>query len=218
MTPQDFNEFSALLDRTAIVTFLQRGKDWETLVTTMFEELAGYDLEAIRGALRDHVRSEKFFPTLADIVTRIDGTAEDRAALAWSLVMRAIERHGAYESVRFPSPAFHFAIAEMGGWQHLARIELADVPFRAKDFARFFTIGESEASWGFEPDKKHVPQYLAGHHETWNRAVGILREPCVYDVQTGARIDVLALPSQAGQPAITPILEQLTEKMGGVAR
>ena len=185
MTSEQYNDFEAIMSRAALLTFQQRGKDWRALVTAMFEELAAYDLESIRAAVSAHVRSEKFFPTLADIATRIEGGSDARAALAWAVVVRAVERLGHSLSVRFPSPAYHYAIEQMGGWQKLcATLTDDEVKWRGKDFERFFEIGERVASWEHEPGKVCVPPYLMGWHETNNRRGGHAL-PDVIDVATG---------------------------------
>lgn len=219
MTSQEYDGFKKLLERAATVTFLQRGKDWETLVTVMFEELAQYDLEDIRSAVGAHVRSEKFFPALADIVQRIEGRPEARAAAAWALVLRAISRFGHDTSVRFPSPAFHYALGQMGGWAKLCmRLTDAELPFRAKDFARFFEIGERCATWDGANGTVKVPAYLAGTCDLFNRANGYALPPKVYDAETGETLESRALLPPRGE--VVPIMAALAERMraGGEKR
>jgi hypothetical protein len=186
MRGDQYKDFETIMARAALLTFQQRGKDWRDLVTAMFEELAAYELEDVRTAVAAHVRARKFFPTLSDIITRIDGLPEDRAAVAWQTVVRAIRRLGHYVSVRFQSPAYHYAIAQMGGWQELcSSLRIEELPFRGKDFERFFQIGERVATWGNEAGKVHVPSYLMGGHEANNRRGGFALLPDVVDAKTG---------------------------------
>jgi hypothetical protein len=185
MTGEQYNDFEAIMNRAALLTFQQKGKDWRALVTAMFEELAMYDLENVRAAVAAHVRSEKFFPTLADIITLIEGCSEDRAALAWAAVVRAVERLGRSLSVRFPSPAYHYAIEQIGGWQKLCTtLTDEEIKWRGKDFERFFEIGERVASWEHEPGKVRVQPYLMGWYEANNRRGGCAL-PDVVDAETG---------------------------------
>lgn len=219
MTSQDYDGFKKLLERAATVTFQQRGKDWGALVTVMFEELAQYDLETIRAAVRDHVRSEKFFPALADIVCRIEGRPEDRAAAAWGMVLRAVSRFGHDTSVRFPSPAFHYTVGQIGGWAKLCmRLTDAELPFRARDFARFFEIGERCATWDGTSGTVKVPAYLVGTCELSNRANGHRLPARVYDAETGKVLEGMALPARKGE--VVPIMAALAERMraGGEKR
>jgi hypothetical protein len=179
-----YSAFDYIMSKAALLTFMQRGKDWEGLVTAMFEELAQYDLEVIRAAIAAHVRSEKFFPTLADIVRRIEGSPEDRAKLAWQMVIRAIQKFGHGANVRFPSPAYHYAIAQMGGWTALcSKLREDELPFREKDFEQFFKIGEHVASWEHAEGKVHVPAYLSGFYERQNKIYALPSK--VVDVVTG---------------------------------
>jgi hypothetical protein len=150
-----------------------------------FMLLLPYDLGQIKEALQEHMRIAVFMPKPADIILRIECSSEDRAALAWAAVVRAVERLGHGLSVRFLSPAFHYAIEQMGGWQKLCTtLTDAEVKWRGKDFTRFFEIGERVASWDHEPGKVHVPPYLAGWHEVNNRRGGHALSD-VIDVATG---------------------------------
>ena len=212
MMSRDYDSFKRLLERAATVTFLQRGKDWGTLVTVMFEELAQYDLEEIRLAVGAHVRSERFFPALADIIRRIEGRPEDRAAAAWALVMKAVSRFGHDTSVRFPSPAIHYALEQMGGWARFCmRLAEDELPFRAKDFAQFFAMGERCASWDGANGTVKVPAHLAGTCELSNRTNGYALPARVYDAETGEVLEKQVLPAGAGK--IVPIATALAAQM-----
>jgi hypothetical protein len=215
MKSGQYAEFEALLERAALLTFQQRGKDWRALVTAMFEELAAYDLESVRAAIAEHVRSEKFFPALADIVRRIEGPDETRAALAWAVVIRAVTKLGRVASVRFPSPAYHYAIERMGGWQKLcATLRDADLPFRGREFERLFAAGEKVAAWEPEPGKVAVPTYLMGWHEAANRRDGYAL-PDVIDAATGEPIKGLLGSAALPEPdEKSVVIMKLAEGMG----
>jgi hypothetical protein len=135
MKSEDYAEFERVMERAALLTFQQRSKDWLALITAFFEELAEYDLEIIRTAVKEHVFAEKFFPTLADIIKQIDGGSSDRAARAWATVVRAVSRIGRSNSVAFPSPAYIYALRQMGGWVKLCRTLTTDEEkWRGKEF------------------------------------------------------------------------------------
>lgn len=211
MTEAEYTAFAELMLWAADMTAVPNGKDVERVTFSLFEELASYPLERVREAVRDHCRSEKFFPMLADIVTRIEGRAEDRAAAAWALVLRAIGRFGYYDSVRFPDPAIHYAISQMGGWRYLSEHLTAEsAPFRAKDFARFFAIGERLAAWEHEPGKVRVAPYLVGYHEAENSRNGHDRRT-VWDAVTCAPIPEGKLPAlPAPGENVIPLIHSLT--------
>ena len=211
---RDYKRFIELMQYASELTVLPNGKDIGKMSLAFFKELASYPFEAVQAAVEAHCREEKFFPMLADIVTRIEGRSEDRAAAAWALVLKAISRYGRVDSVRFPDPAIHYAISQMGGWRNLCQTLMTEeIPFRGKDFAGYFSMGERLASWEAAPGKVRVPAYLIGEHEISNRAQGYaLRK--VWDVSTGRIIPETDLPAlQAPQDQVAPIIELMAHGM-----
>lgn len=210
MTEADFPAFAEIMHRASELTTVPNGKDVERVTLALFQALVEFPLPAVTEAVDAHCRSERFFPMLADIVTRIEGKAEDRAAAAWAMVLRAIGRFGYYDSVKFPEPATHYAIAQMGGWRYLSEYLTAEnAPFRAKDFARFFGIGERIAAWENEPGKVRVAPYLMGQHEAENSRKGHDRRT-VWDAVTCTPIPTAQLPaSQAPGENVVPLVHAL---------
>ena len=182
MNDKQWKPFCALIQLADEVT---AGKPRsETALGFMFKILERYDFGAVERAVEDHLRSQKFTVTPSDIIKRIEGTAEERAMLAWNCVVHAIQRFGRCASVRFPSPAYHYAIRQMGGWQGLcANLRNDELAFRGKDFERFFEIGERVASWEHETGKVCVQPYLMGWNEANNRRGGYAL-PDVVDTTT----------------------------------
>ncbi|MBQ4418773.1 MAG: hypothetical protein II870_03975, partial [Synergistaceae bacterium] len=168
MRREDYGEFYALMEQALDLTVMPNGKDPERVITTLFAALAPYPLELVREAVIAHCRSEKFFPMLADIVRRIEGTAEERAAVAWAALRDAIRRHTA-ESIKFSSPAMHYAIKQMGGWLKLCYMSSRELDFREKTFAMFYSIGERKASWDGANGTYKVPNYFLGECDLSNR-------------------------------------------------
>lgn len=210
MTEADFPAFVDIMRRAAELTTVPNGKEVDRVTLALFEELIQYPLEPVREAVRDHCRAEKFFPMLADIVARIEGRAEDRAAAAWAMVLRAMGRFGYYDSVKFSDPATHYAIGQMGGWRYLSEHLTAEsAPFRAKDFARFFGIGERVASWENAPGKVRVAPYLVGQHEAENSRKGYDRRT-VWDAVTCTPIPAEQLSAlQAPGENVVPLVHAL---------
>ena len=192
------------MDRAALVTVLQNGRDFEDLKTALFLALA------------EHCRASRFFPMLADIVTRIEGNIEDRAALAWSLVRKAVRKYGSGRSIRFSNdPVIHYAIEKMGGWWHLDRVlDNENEPWKFKEFARFYRLGEKRVSWNGENGTIAVIPYFPSEHEVNNRWRGFELPRKVYDVETGELVSDSLLPA-IGAPRTqgTGIVQTLTDKM-----
>lgn len=140
--------------------------------------------------LKAHSKSPdgKFMPTIADIKKQIGGSSDERAIAAWQLVKKAIERHGYYDSVRFPSPAFHVVIEQMGGWQRLGQewhsLSEKELEFRGKDFIKLFTLAERTATW------ENTPAYLPGFFERDNIGKNLQNAiPPIVDVATGGKLE-----------------------------
>ena len=142
MTENDRRAFDDIMDAVNDLTIMPGGKDLERMKKILFANLMQYPLEVIASAVNAHCRAEKFFPMLADIVRQIEGTPDERAALAWSLVMKAKQKYKLRKAIRFPSPAIHFAIEKMGGWEKLYwSIDDFNENFKAAEFQKFYKIG-----------------------------------------------------------------------------
>ena len=185
MREQDHENFQKLMDRAAIVTVLQNGRDFDDLKTALFLALQEYTLEQVTLAVAEHCRASRFFPMLADIVSRIEGNVEDRAALAWSLVRKTIRKYGTGRNLRFSHPAIHYALDKMGGWWSLNRLLDSDnEPWKFREFARFYRLGEKYASWNGEYGKEKVLPYLPSE-----QGMGRNDPVKVYDAETGKLVD-----------------------------
>ena len=143
----------------------------------------------IKRALEEHMGHSPYMPKPSDIREILEGSEDDRAALAWAEVLRAMGRWGYYDSVKFPDPAIHFAISQMGGWMHLcATLKDETIPFRGKDFAQYYAMGKR-----LGPQARPVA-YLVGKHEA-NARERNCHFRRVYDTATGKAIPESELPA-----------------------
>ena len=210
MTERDKPEFAACL-KVAADLYGRPPLSTEAL-KMFFLLLQKFSLEQVKSALQEHMAASPYMPKPCDVLRRIEWQPEDRAATAWALVLRAVSRVGHDTSVRFPSPAFHYAVEQMGGWARLCmRLTEAELPFRGRDFARFFEIGERCASWDGANGTVKVPAYLAGTCELSNRANGHDLPARVYDAESGKVLEGLAL--SAPKRAVVPIMAALAGQM-----
>ena len=217
MTERDKAEFAACL-KVAADLYGRPPLSGEAL-KMFFLLLQKFSLEQVKSALQEHMASSPYMPKPCDVIQRIEGRPEDRAAAAWALVLRAISRFGHDTSVRFPSPAIHYALNQMGGWAKLCmRLTDAELPFRARNFSRFFAMGERCASWNGANGTVKVPAYLAGTCELSNRTNGYALPAKVYDAETGEALEGQALPTGAGK--VVPFMAALAERLraGGEKR
>lgn len=170
MRTDQYGEFVTIMNRAALLTYHQKGKDWQQFVMTMFEELAQYELPDIENAVSFHVQHDKFLPTLSDIIRRIDGSPEGRAASAWAIVLNAIRHIGGYNSVAFPAPAYNYALSQLGGWiEFCSSLREDNIKWQGISFERIFVLGDCRASWDDVPGKIRVERYCVGRFEIHNR-------------------------------------------------
>lgn len=150
--------------------------------------LRDFSMAEVKRALEEHMGHSPYMPKPSDIRGILEGSEDDRAAAAWAQVIRAMGRWGYYDSVKFPDPAIHFAISQMGGWMHLcATLKDETIPFRKKDFAGYYAVGRRT--------REAIPAYLTGQHEAENRLHGHALPRQVWDVRTGQRVPEKELPA-----------------------
>ena len=186
MTERERSAFDEVLDAVNDLTIMPGGKDLERMKEVLFANLSEYPLRVVVDALYAHCRTEKFFPMLADIIRQIEGTPDERAALAWSMVMKARQKYKLRHAIRFPSAAIHFAIEKMGGWDRLYwSVDDVNESFKSAEFQRFFKIGEKCASWDGKNGKVRVCPYFPSEEEVYARKKGSANfKPEVFDVES----------------------------------
>lgn len=133
-----------------------------------FGALQDYSLEDVRKGFFAALRnpdSGQFMPRPADVIRELSGSSETRASAAWAKVRHAIERVGHMPSVVFDDAVIHAVVADMGGWVQLSTITYDELPFRERDFLRFYRSYMGR-------DLGDYPRKLAGMAETENTAAG----------------------------------------------
>lgn len=211
MTDDDKWRFADLMRLTASVTVLPNGKTVESIMPSLFEGLRQYDFTEVEDATKRYCRGNRFFPMLADIVGLIEGNDTEKALKLWTLVVRAIENIGHWHNVRFPVPAVHAAIENMGGWVWLAtHLTYDNAPFLQKEFERHIISAlRHPATVGNRP-------YLPGIDE--NARNERSRPLEVIDALTGETVSQPALRAPVGSakqglPPAKPVLELVAAKM-----
>ena len=179
MLMSEYQEFASFMRLISKVTAVPNGKSVDEMIDTLFALREEYPFEVVKGAVRRHCEVNKFFPMLADIVSQIKGTPDERALLAWGLVLKASNKYRLRESIRFPIPAIHFAIEQMEGWTEFCKTLTPDnKDFRAKTFMSYYKLGEKIATW------ENVCEYFPSGNERMAIEAGCVPNRRVYDVAT----------------------------------
>lgn len=199
----DWGAFCDLMSAAAKVTRTQAPQ--AEGLTLMFDLLSEYTLEQVQAGIAAHLRSPegKFFPTPSHIIQQIDGTAAERANYAWRVFLKALDKHGYYDSVRFPDPAYHYAITLLGGWVRVSSefndMTDREINFRRAEFLSLYQRGERVATFGREPGKEQVAPYLLGAFERDNTANGYTDHiPPVVEIATGRKVKQSELAALSG--------------------
>lgn len=109
----------------------------EFAISVWWQACERYDLEQVSKALTKHAMDPErgqFPPKPADLVRQLEGTATDRAMLAWGKVMEAMQRIGQYTDVVFDDPAIHAVVEDLGGWSKICRVEMKDLSYLQHQF------------------------------------------------------------------------------------
>ena len=187
MTGSDYQEFCEFMRRISKVTAIPNGKSIDEMIDALFMLLNEYPLEAVKAAVMRHCEANKFFPMLADIMSQIKGTPDERAMMAWGLVMKARREYRQRVGIRFPHPAIHFALEQMGGWAHVYKtLTNENEDFKAKTFVVYYKLGEKCATW------ENVCDYFPSEVERHTLKAGRVLARKVYNVAT----DMLVPDSQ----------------------
>jgi hypothetical protein len=146
-----------------------------------------YTMEQVRQALTRHAMNPdagRFAPKVADIVRLLEGTTEDKAALAWGKALEAVQRVGAYSDVVFDDAAIHATIEDLGGWPKFCRTEAKDLSYLQHRFCESYRAYSARGSFEY-------PRKLGGDRSSDDvyRMRGIEPpKPCVVGDLEAARL------------------------------
>lgn len=122
------------------------------MIKMYFAALGPMSVEQVQGAMMAHMQnpdSGQFFPKPADLIRHLAGTSkqqeaiiEDRAAIAWACIERAIVRIGSYGTLKLEDKQALATVKAMGGWQSICQTETAKMEWRRKEFIRMYETFE----------------------------------------------------------------------------
>jgi len=205
MTPDDRDRISEVL--TILADHYQRPMTPAALAFYV-DCVDALPYEAVERALRALGQSEQFWPMPARVHEFVNGTATERALLAWMRVETAMTVAGPYASVDFEDPVLHVTIQQLGGWPLMCealRLDPHEYGFRRREFTQTYELlarrGHSQA-----------PSRLPGLHEltnaetraTWERGLGHVDEVLVIGPHGDLEATRPMLPPVGGPPPLAP--------------
>lgn len=120
------------------------------------DQLSDLSLDQLKVAAVTAVRECKFFPTVSELRRFAFGSIEDRALVAWSGLMQAASRVGAYRTVEIDDGVAALALAHVfGSWPEFCQAE--DSPALAQLRQEFLATYRR-----FAPSTPRVPVLLKG--------------------------------------------------------
>ena len=180
MTDEDKRDFWTLVK--GVHSFYSQDVS-EFAAQIWWNAMRGYSIEQVRKAFNAHAADPKsgaFMPKPADLIRVLDGTQDDRSALAWSKVFGAIQRVGSYQTVVFDEGAIHAAIEDLGGWPKVCATKMDELPFVEKRFCAAYRAHLKACS--------QYPARLVGIVDQTNSARGHgLQDPVLIGNASAAR-------------------------------
>lgn len=136
-----------------------------------WQGLMQYDYEAVEQACWAHTQlpdeAGRWFPKIADLRKILEGSTQDQAAIAWSLVDSSVRTRGTWDDVVFDDALIHRVVADMGGWISLGSKDDKEWPFVAKEFQQRYRAYRQK---GETPE---YPARLIGISNASNSAAGM---------------------------------------------
>lgn len=94
----------------------------ETTILLWFNSLEKYDIETVKQAISMHVQNTEngqFYPKPADILRIIEGSADDKASIAWQALDKAVRTISPHNSINIEDPLTAVIVDRFGGWMKL---------------------------------------------------------------------------------------------------
>lgn len=137
-----------------------------TLTDVYFAGLADLQIEAIRHAVEQAIKTADFFPRVAELRALCEGTQNERAQRAWQLLMEALEKGGHYNSLYVEDQALAVAIRRtFTHWIDIpSEIPPPHDPMHASIFNRFCANYRLA-----EKSQERADCYFVGYFEATNR-------------------------------------------------
>jgi hypothetical protein len=189
-------------------------------VAIYVDRLSRFPLAAVERACEQALDRLRFFPTVAELVERIEGSEEELAALAWSRVHRAaLGGWGGYTPITFGDPVIHAAVTAMGGWHALYHlgyrgIESVEIATARKAFIEFWLAYRHRGA------PMDTPATLCVEHGTAHLAPRVvpleLPDAAPREIEVPPSDTMKALPDGEFRPDVKPLIDEVAQRLAVV--
>ena len=188
---KDFKKFSYVLAGLAETYERELSQSLTELYWNVLKRYSDNEFEAgVERMLKD--RTLQKFPKPAEIIKYIEGnglTPEERAEIAWQLVVKAMSEIGSAQSVIFEDKTVMGVIEAIGGWSDLCIVETDQLVWKQKEFVKLYCI-DKKAGIDRGVDK------LVGRYETINSTRNFKVEPPYFIGENGKQIKQLGAKNE----------------------
>ena len=145
MKAENKKEFAELMISTAELYGKKVSKE---LMKLYFDILTDFSINDIKSAIGKHSLDSvhgTFFPKPADIARHINSNqpqVEDKAELAWSVIVGEISRVGSYDNLEMEDKQALSTVRALGGWKNLCSKTYEQLGWLKKEFLAIYTTYE----------------------------------------------------------------------------
>ena len=139
------------------------------VITAYLEDLDDYGISQIKKAISIIRKNYKYFPKIAEIIEVINTVSgnynlslDDRAEIAWSLVLKAIEKYSHGKSFTFRDKAIRKTL-EIIGYNNIRECLESEINWKKADFIKVYKTYAK-----LDPNSYPAPDYIAGFIELSN--------------------------------------------------
>ena len=196
---QDFTKKQKITKAVLVLAEYYNQNLSSQIVDLYVKALEKYDLEKINGLCERFLKTFKYMPKIADFEELLNPalSLDDRAEIAWSLVLKAIEKYSYNKSFTFKDKAIRKAL-EIIGYNNIRECLESEINWKKADFVKVYKTYAK-----LDPNSYPAPDYIAGFIELSNNGSpspleekpGLYLGKSVYIVEDGIGVTHDALES-----------------------
>ena len=196
---QDFTKKQKITKAVLVLAEYYNQNLSSQIVDLYVKALEKYDLEKINGLCERFLKIFQYMPKIADFEELLNPalSLDDRAEIAWSLVLKAIEKYSYNKSFTFKDKAIRKAL-EIIGYNNIRECLESEINWKKADFVKVYKTYAK-----LDPNSYPAPDYIAGFIELSNNGSpspleekpGLYLGKSVYIVEDGIGVTHDALES-----------------------